>query len=322
MENNRTRKRILTIGNPVYDRINTPVLVREDRVLSGCSTNASLAVTKLGEAAVLVGTVGPDFETRLTHDLARWGIESHLFASEETGGFQLIYDERGDRDLDVLGIADPIPVYQNGAETYDFVLLGPILGEISPKLVRSLRGEIRAPFMLDPQGLLRRIKDGRVTHFCSDEFVEIAGLTTIVKANELEGRVVTGIDPRVDPAGCVMALHAYGCEIAIVTLAEAGSILYDGERLVTIPAYRTQAVDPTGAGDTYAAGFMVRYLETPEDLLSCGCFASSVASVMVENSGPEFPLTRGEADRRTATLLADLHELGLNQDAPDHRRAD
>jgi sugar/nucleoside kinase (ribokinase family) len=314
------KKKILTLGNPVYDRINTPVLVREDRVLSGCSTNASLAVTKLGEAAVLVGTVGPDFEARLSSDLAHWGIEGHLFSSAQTGGFQLLYDARGDRELDVLGIADPIPVYRNGAEKYDFVLLGPILGEISPALVRSLKTEVAAPFILDPQGLLRRIEDGRVAHFCSDEFVEIAGLSTIVKANELEARVVTGIEPRTDPEGAVRALHEYGCEIAIVTLAEAGSIIFDGERLVTIPAFRTEAVDPTGAGDTYAGGFMVRYLETPDDLLACGCFASSVASVMVENSGPEFPLTRAEADRRTEVLMAGPHELGLGSGPREIRK--
>jgi hypothetical protein len=41
MEKPDIRKKLLAIGNPVYDRINTPVLIREDRVLSGCSTNAS-----------------------------------------------------------------------------------------------------------------------------------------------------------------------------------------------------------------------------------------------------------------------------------------
>ncbi|HUF37210.1 MAG TPA: PfkB family carbohydrate kinase [Anaerolineales bacterium] len=303
MQETLPKKRILALGNPVYDRINTPLLVREDRVLSGCSTNACLAVTRLGETGVLVGTVGPDYETRLAADLAHFGIAGRLFPSRQTGGFQLIYDERGDRDLDVLGIADPIPFHQNGASPYDFVLLGPILGEISVDLVRSLKSEISAPFLLDPQGTLRRIEDGRVTHALTGEFTEIAGLSTIVKANELEGRIVTGIDPRVDPEGCVRALRAVGCEIAIVTLAEAGSIIFDGEQIVRIPAFRTIAVDPTGAGDTYAAGFMVRYLETPDDLAVCGCFASAVASVMVENSGPDFPLTRAEADRRADQLL-------------------
>jgi sugar/nucleoside kinase (ribokinase family) len=167
---------------------------------------------------------------------------------------------------------------------------------------------------------VKTMNGSRVTHFLTDDFVAIAGLSTIVKANELETRNVTGIDPRRDPAGSVRALHRYGCDIAIVTLAEAGSIVYDGDRLVTIPAYRTDAIDPTGAGDTYAAGFMVRYLETPDDLLACGCFASAVASVMVENSGPEFPLTRAEADRRTVVLLSGPHELRFEPGMAAERR--
>jgi hypothetical protein len=65
---------------------------------------------------------------------------------------------------------------------------------------------------------------------------------------------------------------------------------------------------------------MVRYLETPDDLLACGCFASAVASVMVENSGPEFPLTRAEADRRTAVLLSGPHELRFEPGMAAERR--
>jgi sugar/nucleoside kinase (ribokinase family) len=101
----------------------------------------------------------------------------------------------------------------------------------------------------------------------------------------------------------VRALHAFGCKIAIVTLAEAGSIIFDGTRIYEIPPYEVDAIDPTGAGDTYAAGFMVKYLETPDDLTGVGCFASCVSSIMVSNSGPDFPLTRAEVERRQKTLL-------------------
>jgi hypothetical protein len=52
-------------------------------------------------------------------------------------------------------------------------------------------------------------------------------------------------------------------------------------------------------------------MENPHDLTAVGCFASSVASVMVENSGPDFPLTRAEADRRQAILLSQPKILGI-----------
>jgi sugar/nucleoside kinase (ribokinase family) len=296
-------KTILAFGNPVYDLISTPAFRRSDRVLSGCSTNACLAASKLGEEAILVGTVGPDFNQRLDRDLDEWRIAHRLYPSIQTGGFSLLYDERGNRDLAILGVADPIPSGADGFKHADFVLIGPILGETGPELVHHIRSLLAAPILLDPQGLLRVLRNGQVHHEHTRQFDEIAALSTVVKANELETRVITGIDPRQDPVGAVCALHSFGSQIAIVTLAEAGSVIYDGKEVIQVPPFTTQAIDPTGAGDTYATGFMVKYLETPHDLAAVGCFASAVASVMVENSGPEFPLTRQEADRRMTRLL-------------------
>jgi sugar/nucleoside kinase (ribokinase family) len=296
-------KKILAFGNPVYDLISTPALRRNDRVLSGCSTNACLAVRKLGEEAILVGTVGSDFDKRLSDDLNHWKIASHLYPSIQTGGFSLLYDERGNRDLSILGVADPIPPSADGFNRADFVLIGPILGETGPELVHHIHNTLPAPILLDPQGLLRVLRNGQVHHEHTRLFDEIAALSTVVKANELETQVITGIDPRLDPEGAVRALYDFGGQIAVVTLAEAGSVIFDGQDIVQIPPYTTNAIDPTGAGDTYAAGFMVKYLETPNDLAAVGCFASAVASVMVENSGPDFPLTRQEADRRSLRLL-------------------
>jgi sugar/nucleoside kinase (ribokinase family) len=305
-------KRILAFGNPVYDVISTPSMVRIDRVLSGCSTNACLALAKMGLDSTLVGTVGEDYRENLEADLTRRGIQYRLLPSHQTGGFSLIYyDAYGNRELSLLGIAEPIPAGLEGFAAHDFILFGPILGEVNTALVDQVRRSSQAPILTDPQGLLRKQNGGKIYHEMSDDFVNIAKISTILKANELETKIVTGIDAREDPEGAVKALYQFGCKIAITTIAEVGSIIYDGSRLYPIPPYKTNAIDPTGAGDTYAAGFITRYLETPEDLTGVGCFASAVASVMVENSGPDFPLTRLEADRRQAFLLGQPKELAL-----------
>jgi sugar/nucleoside kinase (ribokinase family) len=305
------QKRILAFGNPVFDIIMTPVVNRKDRVLSGCSTNACLAASKLGVPSFLVGTVGLDLHDRLEQELDHWGIGHQLYSSKQTGGFSLLYDESGNRELTVLGIADSIPVNADGVTDAGFILLGPILGEIPVELVKNIKEMTNAPILLDPQGLLRSVKDGQVRHELTDEFVAIARLSTVIKANELETQVVTGINPRKDPQAAAKALHDFGCQIAVVTLAEAGSIIYNGRDYYPIPPYVTHAIDPTGAGDTYAAGFMIRSLEASGDMNAIGCFASAVASIMVENSGPEFKLTRAEVDRRANSLLDNQLNLKL-----------
>ena len=305
-------KRILAFGNPVYDVISTPAIVQKDRVLSGCSTNACLAAALLGLKATLVGTVGKDYQAALESDLRQRNVDFQLLPSAQTGGFSLIYyDDQGNRELTLLGIADPIRSYSNGFHQADFILIGPILGEVNADLVRQIRAGTDLPILTDPQGLLRNQNNGQIYHEMTQDFVDIARMSTIVKANELETKVVTGIDPRVDPESAVKALYKFGCKIAVTTIAEAGSIIYDGERFYPIPAFKTIAIDPTGAGDTYAAGFITKYMETPDDLTAVGCFASAVASVMVENSGPDFPLSRAEANRRQEFLLRQPKVLGL-----------
>ena len=307
-----TSRRIHAFGNPVYDLITTPSISTKERILSGCSTNACLALSRLGYSSTLVGGVGADYRQRLEQELHLWEINSHLFQTHQTGGFSLHYiDDLGNRTLSILGIADPLPADHIPDDEPIFILLGPILSEISLELVKNLRQKYSVPILLDPQGLLRTLRDGKVQHEMSQAFVDIAAQSMIIKANEVETRVATGIDPRQDPEAAVKALRQYGCKIAVVTLAEAGSIIYDGNVIYPIPSYTTFALDPTGAGDTYAAGFMVKYLETPHDLSRVGCFASGVASVMVENMGPEFPLTRQEADRRAQFLQAEPLELKL-----------
>lgn len=302
---------ITGIGNPVYDSIRTPHISTQTRVLSGCSTNACLAVSKLGERAALVGRVGPDYAEQFRSDMNRFGIEFELLPTATTGGFRLVYDETGDRTLDVLGIADPIDHLPARFAGADFILVGPILGEVPPSVIRTIAQQTDAPLMLDPQGLMRRILDGRIDRYRNPELLAILPLFDVVKPNEHEALILTGVNPRRDPetaVGALFDLMTAGDRrpghppIAIITLAEAGSIIYDGRDVITIPAYETLAKDPTGAGDTYAGGFMFQYGRTPGDWYRIGCFASAVASMMVESSGPDFPLTLENAERRAATL--------------------
>jgi sugar/nucleoside kinase (ribokinase family) len=114
--------------------------------------------------------------------------------------------------------------------------------------------------------------------------------------------VITGVDPRENGAEAVRRLKALGCDIAIVTLAEAGSLIDDGERCYVIPAYATEARDPTGAGDTYMAGFIHAYLRNRADLYTAGCFGAAAASIWIEYTGPDALITLEEVERRAATL--------------------
>lgn len=296
---------ILGIGNPVYDLIVTPHVRTDGRVLSGCSTNACLALSRLGRRTTLVGNVGEDLHDQFVADMERHEIGHRVGRCAETGGFGLIYDDRGDRTLDVLGVADPIGENLEIPEDCEAVIFGPILGECGVPHMKAVQEASDALRVLDVQGLLRVVDSGRrVRHVHGPAVDEAISLSHIAKPNEHEARIITGIDPRENAERSVRELHARGCEIAVVTLAEAGSVIFDGSSYLEIPPYPTLARDSTGAGDTYMAGFIHAYLNHRGGALDrVGRTGSAVSSIMIEHTGPEFPMTVDEVERRISTIL-------------------
>jgi sugar/nucleoside kinase (ribokinase family) len=301
---------IVAFGNPVYDYIKTPVITTGERMLSGCSTNGCLALARLGHTATLVGRIGADYHDRFLKDVQRYGIDTSVQLCAQTGGFSLIYDQHGDRTLDILGIAAPIEQVPAACVHASAIIVGPILQETPPTLIEHIHTTSDAPLLLDPQGLMRRIgPHGRVEHFLPPEFVQIASLFHVIKANELEAEIITGVNPRQYGRETARRLKELGCAIAIVTLAEAGSLIDDGSQQLYIPAYTTDARDPTGAGDTYMAGFLHAYLRDPADLYTAGCAGSATASIWIEHAGPDAPITVEEVERRMTTLRAAVEVL-------------
>ena len=293
---------ITAVGNPVYDLIVTPHISTDGRVLSGCSTNFALVLAKLGILVTLIGSAGPDFAQKFEADLKHFGIRCQLLPSQETGGFSLrYYGSHGERELTLLGEADPIRTFAPEHLKADWIILGPILQEIDEKLFDWIKKNSTAKIFLDPQGLLRGVKNGKIYHETTPEVKRIISQVDVVKPNELETKVLTGIDPRLDPYTPAQEIKSWGPKIVIITLAELGSVIYDGRDFHEIPAYETTALDATGAGDTYAGGF-VSAMTKGYKLEKAGIFASSVASIMVENTGPDFPLTWEEALRRVEVL--------------------
>jgi len=299
---------LVGIGNPVYDIIITPAIRTDGRVLSGCSTNACLVAKRLGMSKVgLIGSVGRDFSGRFQLDMNKYGIETSLnAASERTGGFRLVYDNKGDRTLEVLAVAEKITSKSIPEDFLDsnFFLIGPILGEVDFELAKYIRTSTSSTIFLDPQGLVRSIgTNGKIIHKCdTDQFRKIAELVDFVKPNEHESETITG---EANPMLALDQLHELGVKVPIVTLADRGSVLLDSGHVFHIPAFQTRAIDPTGAGDTYAGSFIVEYDGT-RSIVESALFASAAASIKVEQVGPDFHITQEEARRRKDEIRGGL----------------
>lgn len=299
---------LVGIGNPVYDSIVTPFSKTNGRVLSGCSTNSCLAAKRLGLGRVgLIGRIGDDYADRLRSDLSKYGVIASLYTvNSGTGGFHLVYDQMGNRTLQVLGVAGKIEPGNIADEFLDarFIIIGPILGEVDLGLVRFLRASSDAKLFLDPQGLIRLVgENGKIIHRCDRAgFSKILDLVDFVKPNEPESVTITGSN---DPIKGLTVLQEMGSAFPIITLADRGSVLINEMGGCWIPAYKTNAIDPTGAGDVYGGSFIVEYMRT-RDYVESALFASAASSLMVEQVGPDFKLDPSEVRRRRESIRTAL----------------
>lgn len=101
----------------------------------------------------------------------------------------------------------------------------------------------------------------------------------VVFANEEEARALTGKSPE-------LAVHeiAEWCTIAVVKTGAEGSLIKTGGEVIHVPARKTRAIDTTGAGDNYAAGFLYGHAEG-WDMMRCGKLGTILASKVIEVTG-------------------------------------
>jgi len=295
---------LVSIGNPVYDIIITPYIRTNGRVLSGCSTNSALAFGKLGGSVAIVGKIGTDYLDDFIKVTHMYGIKAYALPAKETGGFYLRYLDRhmSDRELVVLGIADKINLNEIPDEALEAkaIILGPILKEIDANFVRELRSKLDDVFILvDPQGLIREIKGGKVVRVANKDVYDIIAITNITKPNEHEAEVLF---PGASPEKVAKKIYQINRFAGIVTVAERGSYIAFQNGVYHIPAYRTIERDPTGCGDVYAGAFIYYYIRH-EHPLESAAFASAIASFMVEDTGPHFKIDKKQIELRFEKIL-------------------
>jgi sugar/nucleoside kinase (ribokinase family) len=135
---------------------------------------------------------------------------------------------------------------------------------------------------------------------CRDLLWELVeGPVDLLFLNRREARALTG---REDPADCAREIHRHSADV-VLTLGAAGSLLLFRNQIWTVQAAPVTAVDTTGAGDMYAAGFLfgrTHGLSWPE----AGCLGSRVASRVISGLGSR--LRASLQNHEVAELTSDL----------------
>jgi sugar/nucleoside kinase (ribokinase family) len=171
------------------------------------------------------------------------------------------------------------------------VLLGPVCGEVPAGLGTAFSGGIVG---VAAQGWLRRLdRSGRVRRRAWTGEAFWSGGKVLFASEEDLGRRREQVDRwRADVPVVVVTRDRRGARVH----AEGARVLVGG-RWRAIEAFPANEVDPTGAGDVFAAAFLVRYHET-EDIAESARFASAAGACSVEAPGSASIATRDEIEAR------------------------
>ncbi|WP_308276260.1 PfkB family carbohydrate kinase [Prevotella sp.] len=275
-------KDICCIGHITKDKIITP---RQTVYMAGGTSfyfsyafshlpqNVSFQlVTKLGEG-----------EMKSVEDMRQAGIDVQVYPSSHTVYFENKYGEnQNDRTQRVLERAEPFTVDEMREVNAGVYHLGSLLSDdFSTEVVKYLSTKGR--ISIDAQGYLREVRGEKVYPIDWAEKLEILAHTDIIKVNEHEMEVITGLT---DPRAAAKCLAEWGVKEVCVTLGSEGSIILAEGKFYDIPAYEPkEIVDATGCGDTYSAGYLWCRAQGM-GFEESGKFAAAMCTLKLEHSGP------------------------------------
>jgi sugar/nucleoside kinase (ribokinase family) len=271
---------ICCVGHITLDKVVTPQAVKH--MAGGTSFYFSNAIRNMDVSYTLVTSLALS-EMPVVDKLRNKGIEVHVTTGGETVYFENIYSVNQDhRTQRVLQKADPFTIEQLDEIQSDVYHLGPLLADdISVEFIKDLAQ--RGKLSLDAQGYLRKVEDKNVVAIDWPEKREALQHIHILKVNEHEMEVLTGITDIYEGA---KVLNEWGVKEVVVTLGSMGSVIYTDGVYYQIPAYKpVEVVDATGCGDTYMAGYLYRRAKG-KGFQEAGEFAAAMASFKIESSGP------------------------------------
>ena len=292
---------LIVIGTLAYDTIETAHDKREE-ILGGSAVYFALAATCFTPTA-LVGVVGRDFHAEHIEALKRAGVdlEGLEIAEGETfrwsGRYEPDWNTRHTLDtrLNVLEHFDPkVPDVHTGAR---FVFLA----NASPQVQARGLDQVTAPefVMLDTMNLWIDV--------ARDELVELMGRVDAIVLNDEEARMLTGDDNLWRAAQKVREL---GPKLVVLKKGEHGAFLLAEDWRFSVPAFPVEdVVDPTGAGDSFAGGFMGYVAKEgncePSTLRQAMLYGTAAASCCVEGFSTDQAegLSMEEVERRHGELL-------------------
>ena len=277
---------IVVVGTVAFDKIETP-FGKTDKILGGAATFIGLAASSFSNEIKLVSIVGGDFlqehiDLLKNHHINLDGLEvkpegKSFFWS---GRYHNDMNTRDTLATELNVLAGFNPVLPPDYRSPDFLMLGNLTPTIQIQVIRQLDKRPKL-IVLDTMNFWMDT--------AWDKLMEVVGMVDVLLVNDAEARQMAREFSLVKAAQKILAL---GPKFLVIKKGEHGALLFHDQSVFFSPALPLEEVfDPTGAGDTFAGGF-IGYLDHTHDISfdnmkNAIIYGSALASFTVEKFGTE-----------------------------------
>ncbi|MDP4211817.1 MAG: PfkB family carbohydrate kinase [Bacteroidota bacterium] len=295
---------LICVGSMAYDAIETP-FGKRDRIVGGSAVYVAYAASHFIKPINLVSIIGNDFSADETRTLeARGGIMEGVEKVADkksffwSGKYHLDMNSRDTlvTDLNVLADFNPqVPASYQGTE---FMMLGNLSPAVQIQVIQQMKTRPKL-IAMDTMNFWMES--------AMEDLQQVMGMVDVLLINDSEARQLSGEYSIVKSARKIMQM---GPRFLIIKKGEHGALLFHENNVFFAPALPLEDVfDPTGAGDSFAGGFMGHLAKTKdisfENMKSAIIAGSALASFCVEKFGPERlkEITKNDIDDRIRQFI-------------------
>ena len=303
---------LLVVGTVAFDAIETP-FGKTDKIVGGAASYIALAASYFHKDISLVSVIGDDFPQDFLNILKSKGakLDGLQIKKGEKSFFWAgkYHNDLNSRDtletqLNVLENFDPI-VPEN-AKQVDFLMLGNLVPAVQQKVISQLTKRPKL-IVLDTMNFWMDI--------AMDDLKKTLTMVDVLTINDSEARQLSGEYSLVKAAQKILQM---GPKTLVIKKGEHGALLFNTEEVFFAPALPLEDVyDPTGAGDSFAGGFIGYLAKTKdisfENMKRAIIFGSAMASFTVEKFGTErlIDLSQNDIEERVQEFV-DLVQFDIS----------
>jgi sugar/nucleoside kinase (ribokinase family) len=276
---------LVCVGHIVREMIYFPDETKGP-VLGSPPAYCSVASARQGTPTGLVTRIGPDMPEELLVPFADAGVDTTgLLRGDVTTGSELIYDSNGNKEIRYPAKAasikaDDIPDAYSGCR---LIYICTMDNDVAPADIPGVvaLGDVSA-VDLGGYGGVHMSKANRAA--CPDLPALAAGVAAnfdIVKASDEDAIAALGWD---DPDRAAGIWLDGGSKVVVITAGSKGALVYTASGKTIVPPLPIKAIDTTGGGDTFMAGFLSEYLRSADPIRSAQ-WGSGTAACVIQKTG-------------------------------------